>query len=214
MNEPALLANRTAGPISSSILPSLRARICAMRASPVGLSEKCVVQFRLEPPRCQSVDANPVRHQIDRHRARELDDCALGRAVAGQARLHAQTQDRCDIDDRSFAACGDQSAGSRLADVPHTAEIRVHDGVAIGRVDLQEILCVADAGIAHDDIDGAERLLRQIEGALDAIHIRHIGLSSDGGAAVPLDLADQIIEPVRPASDGNDPRARCGQSSG
>ena len=137
----------------------------------------------LDTTRGNAVDGDPAHTKVRRERLNHTDDGHLGGVVQHMV-PHAQ-QTRGDGAHQDQAAVVLQVLPGGLADEELRARVQVEDVVELLLGDLLRLVPGFRAGVAHDDVDLAERLLGVLEQPLDLGFLRYVGLDGDGLRARP-----------------------------
>ena len=134
-----------------------------------------------------------------------MDEPGLGRRVGSQVADRPQADDRRDVDDPARPLRGDERARRRLGDEPRAAQVRVHDGVPAGLVEVERRLHDADARVVDDDVDRPDGAFANAA----AIEAPSVTSMSTAIARPPVpDLADERLEEVATPRRDDDGGAR------
>lgn len=130
-----------------------------------------------------TVDGDTAHTKVRRERLNHTDNRHLGRIV--QHMIPDAQQTGRDGAHQDQAAVVLQVLPGGLADEELGARVQVEDVVELLLGDLLRLVPRFRAGVAHDDVDLAERLLGVLEEAFDLGFLGHVGLDGDGFGAGP-----------------------------
>src|SRR3546814_6638156 len=105
----------------------------------------------------RAVDAHAEARKFERGDLGELDYGCLGYGIGGHPRGLPQTQDRCDVDDRTATAMRPHRLARKLREQEHALYVGVHHGVPIRLGMVEERRLSGNTGIVDEDVDARER---------------------------------------------------------
>ena len=124
---------------------------------------------------------------VGRHRARHVDDGALGRGVEQTWMAAAKTGNRCDVDDRSCALLA-HLGNDVLGHQHHRRDIDAHRGVPSRGVDIDRTADRAtDADVVDEDVDTAPGIDSRLHRSRARHLIGHVSDDDHRGAALGID---------------------------
>src|SRR5438105_8751963 len=91
------------------------------------------------------IDPHAPEGELERQRLGELDDTGLGNAIADQALVDAEAENRRDIDDRAALLGGDHAPGRLLSPEKHRVEVGREDAPPLRLLDLDGAIRMSDA---------------------------------------------------------------------
>ncbi len=134
-----------------------------------------------------------------RHVSSEIGDAGFGRRIAAHARHWAEGCHRREIDDAALALA-DNGLQENLCRYDGASEIKVQDGLELGRVKVEEVLVGTDGRSLHVSSGSVEQGIDAMGACKDAVtHVLHLSLTGDvacfkGG--LPSVLADGIHDVI------------------
>src|SRR5216684_979352 len=147
---------------------------------------------RIGRGRCQAVDADAVRDQFHRGRAREIQKTALAGAVRDIVRLALMSRGRNNIDDAAFATLFDYRLGDVLREKECSGENDLELTLPFVEWHVEHAFLVEDDGAVYQDVDARERLARSQHGRDDLTLVGDVAGYADRAAARALDVARAV----------------------
>src|SRR6056297_2968080 len=135
-------------------------------------------------------------------------EARLRRSVDGGPGRRAGGVDRPDGDEHTRVRAGQVRVG-QLGEAEWGPQVEGHEGVEPGPVELGDREVLGSPGVAHDDVETAERLDGAADHGVQLGVVAQVGDDGDGPAAVGLDGGDGPVE--RLGASGHDRHVGAGR---
>ena len=155
--------------------------------APFGIGERSLGHLGLDHPRTDTVDADPVRGEIERHRLRQHDQSALRRGVMGLAGERHLGVDRCDVDDRPGAPRRHHRPRGDLPAQVGPFEVGVDDSIPLSLAQIEKRHQGLHPGVVDENVEPAESRRGLLDHRGDLVSSPHVGGRDQRLATGPRD---------------------------
>lgn len=140
-----------------------------------------------------SVDANSVRTELQRHNLREAAEPVLGGRVGSRARQRDVLVHGRDVDDRPAASLLDHPAGRRLPAEERRGEVEVEHRAPVRERHLEEWGGRSMSRVVDQRVDPAEGIRELLDRARADLDLAQVGVPRLATAPEPLDLGHRAL---------------------